>query len=29
MENRNKENLESFKGDIKNLAQSADRVGSI
>ena len=26
VENRNKENLESFKGDIKNLAQSADEV---
>ena len=24
--NRNKENLESFKGDIKNLAQQADEV---
>lgn len=26
MENRNKENLENFKGDIQNLAQSADEV---
>jgi len=26
LENRNKENLEIFKGDIKNLAQSADEV---
>ena len=26
VENRNKENLEIFKGDIKNLAQSADEV---
>lgn len=26
VENRNKENLESFQGDIKNLAQSADEV---
>ena len=26
VENRNKENLESFKGDIKHLAQSADEV---
>lgn len=26
MENRNKENLENFKGDIQNLAQSTDKV---
>lgn len=26
VENRNRENLEIFKGDIKNLAQSADKV---
>lgn len=26
MENRNKENLEIFKGDIQNLAQSADEI---
>ena len=26
VENRNKENLEIFKGDIKHLAQSADQV---